>query len=111
MHRWLSIRRCWKQAGIATQLAVLGDASLTETGQSFADLLEVPGAALAEKITIHLLREIVVRGSRGGPLLPLAAQLNADMTRLQGRRRVEGRVDRLDHTLRQLLAGWTLPVR
>ena len=110
MHRWLSIRRCWKQAGIATQLAVLGDAGLTETGQSPAGLLEVPGAVLAEQITIHLLREIVVRGPRGGPLFPLAAQLNADMTCLQGRR-VEGRVDRLDHTLRQLLAGWTLPVR
>jgi hypothetical protein len=71
-------------AGIATQLAVLGDASLTETGQSSADLLEVPGAVLAEKITIHLLREIVVRGSRGGPLFPLTAQLNADMTHMQG---------------------------
>jgi hypothetical protein len=31
-----------------------------------------------------LLREIVVRGSRGGPLEPLAAQLNHDATHLQG---------------------------
>ena len=60
------------QAGIAGQLAVLDDASLTGTGQSSADVLGVPGTVLAAKLTAHLLREIVVRGARGGPLLPLA---------------------------------------
>jgi hypothetical protein len=64
------------QAGIAGQLAVLDDASITETGQSSADVLGVPGSVLAEKLTGHLLREIVVRGSRGGALFPLASQLN-----------------------------------
>src|SRR5262249_39371013 len=34
------------QAGIAAQLAVLDDASLTGTGWSSAELLEVPGAVL-----------------------------------------------------------------
>lgn len=72
------------QAGIAGQLAVLDDASLTGQRQSSADLLRVPGAVLAEKLTADLLREIVVRGSRGGPLEPLAAQLNHDVTHLQG---------------------------
>jgi hypothetical protein len=43
------------QAGIAGQLAVLDDASLTGTGQSSADVLEVPGAVLAAKLTTHLL--------------------------------------------------------
>jgi hypothetical protein len=82
------------QAGIAGQLAVLDDASLTGTGQSAADVLGVPCMVLAEKMTTHLLREIVVRGSRGGPLEPLASQLGHDRTFLQGER-IEGKVDRL----------------
>ena len=40
----------------------------------------------AANLTGHLLREIVVRGSRGGPLAQLADQLNHDVTHLQGRR-------------------------
>jgi tetratricopeptide (TPR) repeat protein len=72
------------RAGIAGQLAVLDDASLTGTGQSSADVLGVPGAVVAAKLTGHLLQEIVVRGSRGGPLFPLASQLNDDVTHLQG---------------------------
>ena len=81
------------QAGIAGQLAVLDDASLTGTGQSSADVLGVSGAVLAEKLTAHLLREIVVRGSRGGPLFPLASQLNDDVTHLQGQQ-LEGHARR-----------------
>jgi hypothetical protein len=72
------------QAGIAGQLAVLDDATLTGQRQSSADLLGVPGTVLAEKLTGNLLREIMVRGSRGGPLEPLAAQLNHDVTHIQG---------------------------
>ena len=71
------------QARIAEQLAVLDDASLTGTDQSAADALEVPGAVLAERLTAHLVGEIVVRGSGGGPLFPLASQLNEDATHLQ----------------------------
>jgi len=69
------------QAGIAAQLAVLDDASLTGTGQSPADLLGVPGAVLAEKLTGHLVREIIVRGSQGTSLFPLASQLNHELLR------------------------------
>ncbi len=47
---------------------------------------EVPGPALAERLTADLLREIVARGARGGPLFPLASQLNDDVTHLQGQR-------------------------
>ena len=72
------------QAGIAGQLAVLDDASLTGTGLSCADVLGVGASGLAEQLTARLLREIVVRGSRGGPLFPLASQLNDDVTHLQG---------------------------
>jgi hypothetical protein len=56
----------------------------------------VPGSVLAERLTGHLVREIMPRGSRGGPLTPLADQLNHDLTHLQARRvevqgqRVEG---------------------
>jgi hypothetical protein len=71
------------RAGVAGQVAVLDDASLTGTGQSSADVLGVPAAVLAEKLTDHLPQEIVARGSRGGPLFPLAAQLNHDVTHLQ----------------------------
>ncbi len=91
------------QAGIAGQLAPLGDADLTGTGQSSADVLEVPVAVLAEMLTAQLLRQIVSRGARGGPLEPLANQLGHDKAYLQGLR-VEGKVDRLEDKLLELLA-------
>ena len=55
---------------------MLDDAELTGTGQSSAEILGVPGAVLADKLTGHLVREIIVRGSGGGPLTPLAGQFN-----------------------------------
>jgi hypothetical protein len=39
---------------------------------------------LVEKLTGHLVREIVAGGSRGGPLFPLACQLNHDLLQLEG---------------------------
>ena len=72
------------QTGIAGQLVVLDDASLTGTDQSSAAVLGVDTTELAETLTAHLLREIVVRGSGGGSLFPLASQLNDDVTHLQG---------------------------
>lgn len=74
------------QAGIAANLAVLDDATVTGTGQSSAAVLGVPGGMLAETLANHLVREIMVRGSGGGPLAPLADQLNHDVTHLQGQR-------------------------
>jgi hypothetical protein len=47
-------------------LAVLDDAELTDVGHSSADVLGVPGDVLADKLTDHLVREIVLRGSSGG---------------------------------------------
>jgi hypothetical protein len=64
----------------------LDDTSPAAAGQAPADVLEVPGTPLAERLTAHLLREIVARGARGGPLFPLASQLNDDVTHLQGQR-------------------------
>jgi hypothetical protein len=90
------------QAGIAGQLAVLDDAELTGTGQSAADLLGVPGTVLADRLTGHLVREIIVRGSGGGPLTPLADQLNHELTRLQGQR-IEGMLARLAREVRDAL--------
>ena len=63
-------------------------------GQSSAEVLGVPGTVLAEKLTGHLVREIMLRGSGGGPLTPLADQLNHDLTHLQGQR-VEDMLARL----------------
>ena len=74
------------QAGIADKLAVLDNPDITGTGQSSAELLGVPGGVLAEMLAGYLVREIMVRGSRGGPLAPLADQLNHDVTHLQGQR-------------------------
>ena len=91
------------QAGISRQLVVLDDASLTEIGQSSADVLGVPGVVLAEKLTGHLLLEIVVRGSSGGPLFPLASQLNHDVTHAQSQR-LEGILGHLAEELREALA-------
>ena len=90
------------QAGIAGQLAVLDDAGLTGTGQSSADVLGVPGTVLADRLTGHLVREIIVRGSGGGPLTPLADQFNHELTRLQGQR-IEGMLARLAGEVRDAL--------
>jgi hypothetical protein len=91
------------QAGIARQLAVLDDASLTGTGQSSADVLGVPGAVLADRLTGHLVREIVVRGYRGSPLTALAGQLNHELTRLEVQR-VESGLARLAAEIRDTRA-------
>jgi hypothetical protein len=91
------------QAGIARQLAVLDDAGLTGAGQSSADVLGLPAGVLADRLASHLVREIVLRGSRGGPLTPLADQLNQDETHLQGQR-IEDKVDHLAGEVRDALA-------
>jgi hypothetical protein len=91
------------QAGIAGQLAVLDDAGLTGTGQSSADVMGVLGAVLADRLTGHLVREIIIRGSGGGPLAPLADQFNHELTRLQGQR-IEGMLARLAGEVRDALA-------
>ena len=72
------------QAGIAGQLSVLDDA-----GRPAVSLPGVPVGEVAAKLTGHLVREIQIRGSRGGPLADLADQLNHDLTHLQGQR-IEG---------------------
>ena len=69
------------EAGVAGQLAVLDNTELTGIGQSSAELLGVQGAVLADRLTGHLVREIIARGSGGGALTPLAAQLNHERTR------------------------------
>lgn len=74
------------RAGIIGQLAVLDNTSLTETGQSSADVLDISAGVLADRLFSHLVREVIVRGSRGGPLTPLADQLNHDLTHWQGER-------------------------
>lgn len=72
------------QAGIAAQLAGLDDPGLTGSGGSAAAELGISPGAAAAGLTGHLLDEIVSRGARGGALFPLAAQMNADLVRLQG---------------------------
>ena len=91
------------QAGIAGQLAVLDDAGLTGTGKSSAELLGLSAGRLAQQLTSHLLREIMVRGARGGPLAPLAAQLNHDMTHLKGQQ-LEVMLGQLTDEVREALA-------
>jgi hypothetical protein len=90
------------QAGISGQLAVLDDRAVTGTGQSSADVLGIAGAVVAQTLTSHLLREIVDRGARGGPLASLANQLNHDATHLQNQR-AEGKIDRIDDKLIEVL--------
>jgi tetratricopeptide (TPR) repeat protein len=91
------------QAGISGQLAVLKDADLTGTGQSPAEVLGVAVSALAEKLAGHLVREILMRGARGGPLFPLASQLNDDATHLQGQQ-IQGALSRLRSEIMEALA-------
>jgi hypothetical protein len=92
------------QWGIAAQLAVLDDRDITaEPGLSSADILGLTAAVVTEKLAGHLVREITVRGVRGGPLQPLANQLGHDRNYLQGLR-LEGKVDHLDDRLVMMLA-------
>ena len=87
------------QVGIADQLAVEGNVALTGVGTSPDQVLTVPVAVLAEKLGGYLVREIVIRGSRGGPLTPLANQLDHDQQHLQGQR-LEGMIARLANAVR-----------
>jgi hypothetical protein len=89
------------QAGITARLAVLDDPAVTGNGQSSMELLGVPGGVLAETLAGYLVREIMVRGSGGGPLAPLADQLNHDVTHLQGQR-LEGLLAQLAEQVRAL---------
>jgi hypothetical protein len=91
------------QAGISAQLNVLDDASLTGTGQSSADLLGISAETLSQTLTSRLVQEILVRGSRTGPLAPLASQLNHDRAYLQGQR-LEGGLGQLTDGVLQALA-------
>ena len=100
------------QMAIAEQLRLLEDPGLTETLKSLTGMPDVSAKIVAQKLTGHLVQEIVVRGSRGGPLAPLASQLNHDRTYLQGQR-IEGQGQRSEGMLAQLLdwlgGGLTAP--
>jgi Tetratricopeptide repeat len=96
------------QAGIAGKLAVLDDPDITGAGQSSAELPGVQGGVLAETLAGHLVQEIMARGSRGGPLAPLADQLNHDVTHLQGQR-LEGMLGRLADQVTALAQAGTGP--
>jgi uncharacterized protein YidB (DUF937 family) len=71
------------QAAVADRLAVLGNTEITGTERSSAELLGVTVPVLTETLTRHLVQEIISQGAKGGPLTPLAAQLNHDWTHLQ----------------------------
>ena len=85
------------QAGIAAQLSVRDDA-----GHPVVSVPGVPVGEVAARLTAHLVREIQIRGSQDGPLIPLAGQLNHDLTHLQVQR-LDGRGQRLEGMLTQLL--------
>jgi tetratricopeptide (TPR) repeat protein len=86
------------QSGIAAKVAPLGDSDLTELGLSSLDLVGVKLEPLAGTLATHMVRQIAIRGTRGGPLMPLAVQLGQDATHLQGRR-IERRLEQLIHII------------
>ena len=67
------------ETSIGAQLAVLDDVSMTGVGQSAADSLDVTTVELTENLYGHLCQQIVFLGSRGGPLEPLANELNHEV--------------------------------
>jgi WD40 repeat protein len=73
---WLQALR----AGIIRQIAILDDPELTEAGVSSSDISGVAGTTIAEILADHFIRQIIDRSVRGGPLEPIAAQLNHDRT-------------------------------
>ena len=77
-------------ASLRARLAALDDAGLGASG-----------AVLSDRLIGCLVLEIKVRGSQGGPLTPLADQLNHELTQLQSQR-IEGKVDRLLDEIGQL---------
>ncbi len=91
------------RAGIAGQLSGLDDA-----GRTAASMPGAPVSEVAYKLTGHLVREIVIRGSQEGPLTPLADQLNHDLTHLQGER-IEGMLARLSDRLGDALGPSVSP--
>jgi hypothetical protein len=91
------------QTGIARQLAALDDRNSAGGRKSSAEMLGFSTSMIAEKLTTNLVREIIIRGTRGGPLTPLAAQLNHDVTHLQGKR-LEGMLGQLANEVRIALA-------
>ena len=91
------------QAGISEGLAPLDDPGITGTGQSSAELFQLPAGVLAERLTARLLEEILGRGAKGDPLAPVANQLNHDVTHLQGKR-IEGMLSRLAEVVLETLA-------
>jgi tetratricopeptide (TPR) repeat protein len=72
------------QTAVTGQLAVLGDASVTGTGESSAQALGLSVQRITETLVRNVVQEILARGAGGGPLAPLAEQLNHDLTHLQG---------------------------
>jgi hypothetical protein len=111
------------QAAVAARLAVLGDVRITGTSRSSAELLGVLVPELADLLTDQLIREVLTRGAGGGPLTGLAAQLNHDITHLQGQQHTAGLVrlaedmqvamavlDRLDHQVSSIPPRTTPPL-
>jgi hypothetical protein len=89
------------QVRIAERLAPLDAVGLTETLNSLTGRRDVSATVVAHKLTDHLVREIMFRGSRGAPLAPLADQQNHDVTHLQGQR-LEGTLAQLMDLVRKL---------
>jgi hypothetical protein len=91
------------QAGVIARLAVLDDVDITGTQSSSAELLGISVRELTDLLIGQLLRELVIRGAGGGPLAPLADQLNHDLTHLQG---LESRASHRQHgaSLARLIA-------
>jgi hypothetical protein len=81
------------RAGIAGQLSVLDGAD--------AGLPDVTAGVVADRLIVHLIHEISARSSNGGPLQPLASQLNDDLTHLQGQQ-IYRQGQRIEHTLTRL---------
>ena len=69
--------------GVAARLLVLGDPTVTGTGVSSAQALGVPVELLTQTLIQEVLEQIRIRALGGGPLEPLARQLNDDVTHLQ----------------------------
>jgi hypothetical protein len=86
------------QVSIAAQLAVLGDRTITGTGESSAGRLGLEVELLTETLSQEVIRAIITQGSTGGPLAGLASQLNHDVTHLQGQHTVGA----LDYVIREL---------
>jgi hypothetical protein len=90
------------KSGVARQLAGLDNVSLTGAGKSPGERLDISPALVAQKLSGHLVDQIMTSAASGSALAQLADQLNHDKTHL-GLQELSDKLDSADEEYRMAL--------